>query len=266
MNKILRIALFITLILAPIVIYKYFYKGEKKPGMSLLIVEEEATLVKPKIALIFDDLGESLRDLEEIYSLNIPATLSVVPGLKFSKNIAYMGSRCGLSILIHLPLEPKNEKKFLTNKYKFISSSLSKRENEALLRYYLNYIRVAIGVNNHMGSVATENQKLMEIVLKAIKNKGLIFIDSRTSLKSIACEVARKEGLICGRNEGFLDSINDMTTIKKKLEKLVKIAKGKGKIIIIAHPKKNTLAVLKEEIPAVTKEVDFITIKDYLGL
>jgi polysaccharide deacetylase 2 family uncharacterized protein YibQ len=266
MSKFLRIALFVILILIPIIFYKSFYKGKQKKAITFpVIVKEVPTVVKPKIALIFDDLGESLKELEEIYSLHTPLTISIIPGLKYSKNIAYIGSNCGFSVLIHLPLEPKDNKSYLTKKYKIISGSLSKREIDSLLRRYLNSIRLAIGVNNHMGSAATENPELMRVVLRALKQKNLFFIDSRTSLKSVACDIARREGVICAHNEGFIDSINNPLVIEKKLKKLLKRAKRKGKIIIIVHPKKNTIRVLKNTLPNLKKEVNFITVKEYFN-
>lgn len=265
MNKFLRVALLIVLILVPIIFYKSFYKGRQKKAVTLPAAVKEVHYIKPRVAIIFDDLGENLKDFEAIYSLRTPLTISVVPGLKFSRNIAQMGSRCGFSVLIHLPLEPKNEKRYLTNKYKFISSSLSKREVDSLLRYYLNYIRFAVGANNHMGSAATENTKLMRQVLRALKDKNLFFIDSRTSPASVACAVAKEEKVACAINDGFIDSLNNPVIMEKRLGKLIKKAKQKGKIIIIVHPKINTIKVLAKKLPEFKKEVDFITVEQYFN-
>ncbi|MBU0878932.1 MAG: divergent polysaccharide deacetylase family protein [Candidatus Omnitrophica bacterium] len=273
MSKSLRIILLIFLTLTPIIFYKSFHRRERKteivshlPSVINTVIDKEANLYRPKIALIFDDLGESLSDLKEIHSLNIPVTVSVIPGLKFSKNIGHIGLRCGFSVFIHLPLSPLDRKKYRTDKYRFIGSSLSKREINSLLRYYLNSIRIAIGVNNHMGSEMTEDAEFMRFILKAIKRKGLIFIDSRTSLKSVAYKEAKQEDLVCGYNEGFLDSVDNVEAIEEKLQKLIDRAKEKGKIIIIAHPKKNTFDILRRKLPTIRKEVEFITIKDYFEL
>ncbi|MEI8350478.1 MAG: divergent polysaccharide deacetylase family protein [Candidatus Omnitrophota bacterium] len=265
MNRILRILFFVLLVMLPIVFYKYFHKEERRHHRMVPFVGETQA-AKPKIALIFDDLGERMKDLEDVYELQIPVAISVIPGLKFSKNVAHIGLRCGFSILIHLPLEPKKEEKFKTNKYKFISSSFTRQENEALLRNYLNYLHFAVGVNNHMGSAATENPQLMELLMIALRSRNLVFIDSRTSLNSVACEVAKRSKIRCGYNEGFLDAVDEKAAIEKKLEKLIQKAREKGKIIIIAHPKKNTFLVLKEKLPAIKAEVEFISIKKYFGL
>jgi len=266
MAKSLRITLLIALIIAPIIFYKALNRKSSPSHKVLSFSVRKEGLQRPKIALIFDDLGESLRDLREIYSLDTPFTVSVIPNLKFSKNIAHIASRCGFSVLIHLPLEPASSQQYQTDKYRFITSDLSKREVISLLRQYLDSIRIAIGVNNHMGSLATENRQLMKIVLSELKRRGLIFVDSRTSLKSIAYEQARKMELISGYNRGFLDAIDNIKSMEKRMKELKALAREKGKIIVIAHPKKNTLRFLKAQLPILREEIEFITIKDYFGL
>ncbi len=266
MAKSLRITLLIALIITPIIFYKTLNRKNSLGHKVLSFSSKEPSFERPKIALIFDDLGESLRDLREIYSLNTPLTVSVIPNLKFSKNIAHIASRCGFSVLIHLPLEPGRSQQYQTDKYRFITSDLSKREVISLLRQYLNSIRIAIGVNNHMGSLATENQQLMKIVLSELKRRGLIFVDSRTSPKSIAYEQAHEMELISGYNRGFLDAVDSIKVMGERMEELKDLAQEKGKIIVIVHPRKNTLKFLRAQLPLLREKVEFITIKDYFQL
>lgn len=264
MNKIAKILIFILIISAPLVFYKYFYKPRAKRIIKKITHEMPAK--KPEMALIFDDLGENPKDLNEIQSLDIPVTISIIPGLKFSKSIAQTAKFYGFSVMTHVPMEPKNAQKYETTKYKFISSSMPRRERAALLRYYLNSIRLSIGVNNHMGSSATEDPKLMKEVMKALKYNGLFFIDSRTSNSSVACEAAKKEGVICESNGGFVDGVDDINAMQEKFFELIKKAQENGKIIVIAHPRKKTFFLLHKLLPKARSQVRFITIKDYLGL
>jgi len=266
MTKSLRLILLLILIIAPIVFYKSLNKKNSGSNIILPLIQPESEFNRPQIALIFDGLGESLKDLREIYSLDIPLTISVIPNLKFSRNIAHIGARSGFSVLIHLPLEPLAKSPYSASKYKFISADLSKWEIDSLLRQYLNFIRIAIGVNNYMGSGATQDQKLMKTISRELKRRNLIFIDSRTSLESVAYQVARQEGLVCGYNEGFLDSIDSVQEMERRLENLITAASQKGKIIVIAHPKKNTIKFLKDKLPALKERVEFVTIREYFGL
>lgn len=260
MSKTTRIILLAFVVVAPIVMYYFFIKKSKPEVVVIPIVHQE---VKPNVALVFDDLGESLAAFKEIHSLGIPVTVSIIPGLRFSSNIAYIAARSGIAVLIHLPMAPKAEEKYATPKYAFISSRAQARETDSLLRYYLNSIRVAIGVNNHMGSDATEDPVLMGQVLRAVKKKNIFFVDSHTSQRSVACDVAGTQGVMCAGSDGFLDAVNDAAWIVKKLEHFTELAGQKGKIIIIAHPKPVTLRTLRAHIPKLKKKLNFITMADY---
>jgi len=50
------------------------------------------------------------------------------------------------------------------------------------------------------------------------------------------CEAARKEGVLCVENSGFLDAIDTPEFIKNKAEEVVAKAHESGKVLIIAHP------------------------------
>ncbi|MCK5492491.1 MAG: divergent polysaccharide deacetylase family protein [Candidatus Omnitrophica bacterium] len=273
MTKTLRIALLIILIVGPI----FFYRSlNKKKIHHLTAVENKEKVAKieisksdqykPTIAIIFDNFGESLNALKDVHSLGIPVTVSVIPNLRFSKNIAHIATRCGHSVFIHLPLQPVEEKYQKTDKYRFISSDLNKKDKDFLLKRYLNSTRIAIGVNNHMGSKATKNEDLMRMILKEIKDRGLIFVDSRTSEESVGYEIALEEGVACGYNEGFLDDSDDMFQMKERMDVLINKSREKGKIIVIAHPKENTIQFFKNELPKLQGKVDFITMKEFFDL
>ncbi|MDD3295877.1 MAG: divergent polysaccharide deacetylase family protein [Candidatus Omnitrophica bacterium] len=262
MGKNLRIILLIFLIIGPIVFYHYVNKKSNGRFLDTAFKYDQNEENLPEIALIFDDLGENLSDLKELYSLDVPLTVSVIPDLKFSKNIAHIASRCGFSVFIHLPMQPLKENTKRAP-YRFIGPELSRRENVMLLRHYLNSLRIAIGVNNHMGSAATQDVELMKVVLRMVKARGLIFIDSKTSPDSVAYEQAQKEGLVCGYNEGFLDYYDSSLEMEKSLDKLINSAVHKGRIIAIAHPKKSTIRFLKGKIPELKKKIKFITIQEY---
>ena len=260
MDKTLRLILLAVLILVPLIFYQF---AGKKGGEPIFLVERDASDNRPQIALVFDDLGDSLQEIKDVYSLRIPLTASVIPGLKFSRNVAHIAARCGYTVFIHLPLDPRDKNAYDSKKLRVISNDLSKREINSLLAYYLSSIKIAYGANNHMGSAATEDINLMRIVMKALKERDLVFIDSKTSLDSVACKAAQKEGVDCAVNQGFLDSVDTIAAIDKKIDDLTALAKEKGKIIVIAHPRPNTFTVLKKKLPELKKEIKFITAQDY---
>lgn len=268
MNKISRTI--ILVLVALFLFYNYFSRSINKPIASVGIADEakagasRTQSIKPQIAIIFDGLGDSLKDLRQIRSLRIPVTISIIPGLRFSKNIAYMAHRCNFSVLTGLPLEPEGE--YDADGYEFISSMFSQRKIDALLRRYLNYLRIAVGVNSYMGSKATQDVALMEVIVKALKQRGLVFIDSATTPDSCGFDLAKKIGIAAASSAGFLDLDNSKEKIREKLYELLDLAKNKKAIVIMAHPYENTLEVLRQELTRLKGQVEFVTIEDYLEL
>jgi hypothetical protein len=274
MNKFLRGLIFVAIFLIPLAFY--FFRSsrlghEVKTAPAVLAVKPavkvppEPLAHKPKIAIIFDDLGETLHDVRQLYALDVPLTVAIIPGLKHSSNVAHFAGQCGFSVLVHLPMEPKSARAYQNASYKFITRRMKDKSIKALLRYYLNGVPLAIGVNNHMGSAATRDERVMGLVLDALKEKGYIFIDSRTALDSIAYDLARQRGVTADYNHGFIDAVDDAAVIEKKLDALGQKAAQEGKIIIIGHPRKNTLAALRKKLPALKKQIEFITIKEYFS-
>ena len=87
MNKAVRI---ITLVLVCLfLIYNYYSRLVKRKDSFVLHSNDNAgdiktELVPPSISLIFDGLGNSVNDLREIYSLDIPVSVAVVPAVSVS--------------------------------------------------------------------------------------------------------------------------------------------------------------------------------------
>lgn len=285
MNKVLKGVVFVLILLVPFAFY--FFRSNldttkhKNSKHTVRYVTHVATpavyrpgqggaerknpvVKKPKVAIIFDDLGGSLSEMRQLYSLGVPLTIAIIPTLKYSSNVAYFANRCGFSVLVHLPMEPGSTALYKKASYKFITRKMSDKEINALLKYYLNSIPLAIGVNNHMGSSATRDERVMSLVLDAIKQKDFIFIDSRTALDSIAYNMAIKKGVIADFNHGFIDAENDQAAIEKKIDYLEKESLERGRMVIIGHPRKSTIAALRNKIAALKEKVEFVTIKDYL--
>ncbi len=256
MSKFFKIIFLIALV--AVLILSFFFFEENNLNNQLTTPREKKT----KIALIFDDLGESLQSLHQIYELKVPVTISVIPGLRFSKNIAHIGARAGFSVMIHLPLEPEETDYYSSDKYDFISGSLPKNQIDRLLNNYLNSIRIAIGVNNHMGSKATQDRKLMSHILRRINRRNLIFIDSRTSPNSVAYAVAKEKGMKAGYAHACLEMNADPKKMKEELDRIIAENPGK-KLILIAHPQKNTFEFLKDNLTRLKEKVEFITIEEY---
>ncbi|HYA02913.1 MAG TPA: divergent polysaccharide deacetylase family protein, partial [Syntrophobacteria bacterium] len=122
------------------------------------------------------------------------------------------------------------------------------------LRETLAAFPTVVGVNNHMGSRFSEDEDKMRVVLGEIKQRGLFFVDSRTSAVSRGYSLAVQMGIPTAERDVFLDNIQSPQAIGSELRRLAQLARLKGKAIGIAHPHEVTLEVLRQALPQLRQE------------
>ncbi len=206
-----------------------------------------------KVALIIDDMGYSLKNLNNICSLDVPLTIAIIPYSPLGEETARIAHEKHLEILLHLPLEPINNGEENNNIKGLIHSNMSKDEIIDTVEKDLKQIPYIIGANNHMGSKITSNEKLMRIILECLKEKNLFFIDSRTTGSSVAFKVAQTLSIPSAYRNIFLDTVVDEDHIKAQLIKLFSLAKKNGSAVGICHPFPETLKVLRENFHLIQK-------------
>lgn len=209
--------------------------------------DKSLTPLVGKIALIIDDFGYSLSGTAEAFlKLNIPLTVAIIPGLSQSVQIAEQALLFGKEILIHLPMEPLEE---AVEDHGFtILVSQNEDEIRNRIKQACQLIPTAIGVNNHQGSKAIANERVVRAVLQELKEQNLFFIDSKTTARSLGYQLAKEMKLPAASRDVFLDDDENPAQIKKQLYKLARKARARGFAIGIGHVKPNTLAVLHAEI------------------
>jgi len=259
----------------------HIFSGQLAPGGNRLVLElglddlpthyleinsdKNIVTTRGQLALIIDDFGAIDNQVADaIIQLPITLTVAVIPGHPVSRQIAQRAAQAGHEVFVHLPMEPREGTVDEPNP---ILVDLPEDEIRRRVRWALDEIPQATGVNNHMGSLATENEKVMRTVLEEIKAKGKYFVDSRTSAQSVALDVARQVGLPCVKSSGFLDYVDQGADITKSLEALAQKALQDGSAIGIGHVKANTLRVLKGMIPQLEKRgLRFVPVSRLLAL
>ena len=200
------------------------------------------------IVLVIDDFGyrnDSISD--RFLNLPVPLTCAVLPGHSQSASIAKKAIKSGKEVIIHMPMESSVS---MTGEDEFkLKVGMTSEEIEWRLNEALKEIPEAIGINNHQGSKATTNGKVMGVVASVLKNKNKFFLDSRTSSKTVGEKTMRSVGVLTARRHIFLDNDLNIDNISKQLDKLVALSQKKGMAIGIGHVKANTLKVLEREIP-----------------
>ena len=206
---------------------------------------------KGKIAIVIDDWGYNLNNMAIVNGIRYPFTASILPNLKDSKEVAAKLHARGFEIMLHLPMEPK-ERYGLENNT--ITTTMDGATINKIIDRDLTNIIYADGVNNHMGSRATEDTRTMALVFKNLKRKRIFFLDSYVTPNSICQETAKNIGILFAKRDIFLDNKAEEAYIKQQIVILKSHAKSKGWAIGIGHDRKVTLEVLKKEMPNLVKE------------
>jgi len=204
--------------------------------------------LRPKIAIVIDDLGGKDKISQELLRWDLPITLAILPFTPFSKTLAGEAHRQGKEVILHLPMEPRGYPQIRPGE-----GVLLKEMDEARLVRQLSKdieaVPHVIGVSNHMGSRLMEDSEKMKIVFSELKRRGLFFLDSRTTPQTIGLQVAQSVGLKAMERSVFIDNSSTEEDIKQQLEQLIQLSLSKGKAIGIGHPHPSTLKYIKEMIP-----------------
>lgn len=215
----------------------------------------------PKVAIVIDDFGYHMTNIEGLFAIKEPLTFSILPGLRYSRKVAEAARLHGYEAILHLPLE--SHRKDVKEETDTIRSGMSDKEIEERLAKEIESVPGLKGVSNHMGSKSTEDAKLMAVIFGYLKKHNLYFFDSLTSEKSVCRETAAETGLRYARRNIFLDNSSGVEDIEKELAGLEKFAFKKGYAIAICHDRKNTVAALSKVIPKMAKDgVRFVYLSD----
>jgi polysaccharide deacetylase 2 family uncharacterized protein YibQ len=199
-----------------------------------------------RLAIIIDDLGNSLRSGLDAIALPAPITFAVMPHRKHSKALAERAGRLGKDVLLHAPMSTVNGDSLGAGA---LTENLAELEFKNKLRFSIASMPYVSGLNNHMGSELTTRPQAMKWVMEVLTDEQLFFVDSRTHAKSIAYKTALQMGLPTANRDIFLDNEINIDHIHIQFKKALAIAKRYGSAIVIGHPHKATLTYLNHVLP-----------------
>ncbi len=200
-----------------------------------------------RLAIILDDLGNDRSAADAIFALPYPLTVSVLPNHTHSVDIAEEAHRRGYEVMLHLPMQSVGNE---TPESQELRPGMPTTEVASIVDQMLSGVPGVVGVNNHQGSQATADQPLMSELMPVLRDRGLFYIDSRTTAATLAFDAARASGVpSASRNVPFLDDVAEPGAVRKQLELALREAKTKGEAIAIGHPHPATLQALREILP-----------------
>lgn len=205
-----------------------------------------------KIAVVLDDFGYNMNNLDPLYGINAPLTISILPNLPYSKKIAEEALAKNLEIILHLPLEPRGEVNNIEEGT--IMTDMPAKEVKTILANALAGVPGVKGVSNHMGSKATEDKDLMKVIFDELNRRHLYFMDNLTADDSVCEEVAEKSKIRIAARNVFLDNESDEGYIENQMRRAAEIAGKTGLAVGVGHDRPATVRVLAKIIPELKNE------------
>jgi uncharacterized protein len=221
-----------------------------------------ATIILPKVAVIIDDLGiKSVELAHRLCDIKQVLTIAVLPFQRYTSKVVDLARETKTPYILHMPMEPKSKDANPGKGALFAGDDRATVEKK-LARAFKS-VDKAEGLNNHMGSKATEDDRTMEYVMDYLHNNDNFFLDSKTSGKSVGYPVSQKNGVRGAVITGYIDVEDDKEYIEKRLEILIKHAEQNGYAIILGHDRPNTVSVLEKKLPEYEeKGIQFVRVSD----
>ncbi|WP_050980528.1 divergent polysaccharide deacetylase family protein [Alkalibacillus haloalkaliphilus] len=138
---------------------------------------------------------------EEILSLDIPLTVAVMPFGPYTQETT-MAYENGHEVIVHLSMEgrPGTSRQLGEGA---ITTQMGDDEIKERVQDAIDDVPYAVGINNHMDSVVTEDERVMQQVLSAVQERGMMYVDSKSNYFSVAPDVAEGLGVPLLRTISF---------------------------------------------------------------
>lgn len=209
-----------------------------------------ADLDRAVVAIVVDDLGLDAASAERAIRLPGEVTLSWLPYGNDLLRLTAAARAHGHELLVHVPMEP------LAGDQDPGPDALLAAQSAAEIRRRLarNLSRFSgfVGINNHMGSRFTSDATAMMPVVDELKERGLLFLDSRTTGSSIAAELTRLAQVPTAVRDVYIDHDPDRAAIRARLGETEAIARKRGYAVAIGHPRDTTFAELEPWLAALS--------------
>ena len=228
-------------------------KSQKKEPPKIESKKQQEPDYKGKIAIIIDDFGYRNDYVTDGFlALKADLTYAVIPGHEHSYFFSEKAKSAGFEVIVHMPME--NTGKTYGEEQFVLKTDMDVETIQRRVINAFNQIPSAIGMNNHQGSKASADQRIMSTIARVLKDKNKFFVDSRTTVETIGETTMKIFDVPTASRNVFLDNDDDEEKITVQIMKLVKKSEERGTAIGIGHVKPKTLNVLKKHIPKLQKD------------
>ena len=219
-----------------------------------------------RLAIVIDDFGNGMNGTADMLELPVKFTIAVMPFMPTTKQDAELAHKRGHDVIVHMPMEPNKGKREWLGPGA-ITTDLSDAEVRKRVEDAIKDVPYAIGMNNHMGSKVTADERVMRIVLSVVREHGMFFLDSRTTPKTVIPKLADELGVPRLGNDVFLDDVYTVQHISKQVGIVSRRLNEEVSCVAIGHvgpPGKKTAAVLKDSIPLLKRQAQFVRLSELI--
>ncbi len=191
---------------------------------------------RPRIAIIMTGMGLS-RDATQGAIQYLPAavTLAFDPYASGLQDWVAAARKLGHEVLLTLPMEA-TEFPVRDAGPRALVTAIGPGDNLKRLNYLLSRMSGYVGVVTAMGSQFTVEDMQMGPMLDAIGRRGLLYVDSGASRKSVGPAIAKQMGMPRALADVQIDQIPSRAAITKRLTELEDLARKNGAAVALAQP------------------------------
>ena len=189
------------------------------------------------LVFVFDDAGLNPANVKRYTVLPFPVTIAVLPKLSHSRECADITRTSGNEVILHQPMQAVNLK--VNPGPGAILPEMSTFEIASVLKENLSEIGPVKGLNNHEGSLITQDVIKIGTVLDVADEVGIFFLDSRTTAETKAPQAALERGMQIYERDVFIDDVITRRVMLSEIYRGINIANKKGAAIMIGHVDKS---------------------------
>jgi len=226
---------------------------------------QETIPATPAISIIIDDMGKRLEDGRRVLALPGPVACAFLPGAIHTDFLARKANDFGKEVLLHLPMESVDGRRLDAGA---VTLNMTERQFVSTVEADLGSVPHAIGIYNHMGSLLTRHPGHMLWLMRVMQRQApLFFVDSRTTVDTVAKRIALENDVPNIERNVFLDNELGADEIAFQFERLVRLAKKQGTALAIGHPHPQTLALLEQRIPQLRERgIQLLPVRDLIDI
>ncbi len=201
---------------------------------------------KPVITIIIDDMGNHGGWGDAALAVPGSVTYAFLPHTPHANRLARKAHAAGKEVMLHLPMQSHDGNALGPGA---LTLHMTETAFKRTLADNLEAVPYVKGINNHMGSLLTRHPGAMAWLMQGMRARGeLFFIDSRTTLATVARQLAVEYQVPSASRDVFLDNDRNPEAISRQFDQLLKRARRQGYAIGIGHPYPETSQVLAQRL------------------